>query len=212
MPVGMGGEQLADLAQFRGRQPPTLNDFVFPHRYWIYREEGSESRQKCKNLWAARSLELVPTPTFSRALRPLSQNENCCGRRDHRPQDGPGWNTGIDVPKPCIWKLWAGLEFHEIPRRSRLRHQQLPDAPFRNCPRPRSTQNPQAISLEIRASLDCTVIAQTLMNRAIHRTATEDFTEGMHTDRPPPSRPDTEGFNEESTEGVRAALTGPLLL
>ena len=75
---GMGGEQLADLAQFRGPPPPTLNDFVFPHRHWIYRKEGSESRQKCKNLWAARSLELVPTPTSSRALRPLSQNENCC--------------------------------------------------------------------------------------------------------------------------------------
>jgi len=77
MPVGMGGEQLADLAQFRGPPPPSLNDFVFPHRHWIYRKEGSEFRQKCKNLWAARSLELVPTPTSSRALWPLSQNENC---------------------------------------------------------------------------------------------------------------------------------------
>jgi len=37
MPVGMDGEQLADLAQFRGPPPPTLNDFVFPHRYWISR-------------------------------------------------------------------------------------------------------------------------------------------------------------------------------
>jgi hypothetical protein len=53
MPIRMGGEQIADLVQFRRGQVPPLDEFIDDHGHWPYRRMEGEFREKWEILLGA---------------------------------------------------------------------------------------------------------------------------------------------------------------